>query len=168
MIHSPVTVECLLSSGAVFEILHATTKRQLWSAWIGPGETKLIHTVSLDVPLLLTINLKYCKTQVSQRDRERDRETENDRHTVTQSDRKTDRQTHTHTHTHIHTYTHTHTHTYTHTQQSITNHHVPLSQDGILIHKPVSKGSGHSFVGKIQRTLEGFLEENEEGKRQLR
>ena len=36
-------------------------------------------------------------------------------------------------------------------------------QDGILIHKPVAKGSGHSFAGKIQRTLEGFLEENEEG-----
>ena len=33
-----------------------------------------------------------------------------------------------------------------------------------MIHKPVVKGSGHSFVGKIQRTLEGFLDENEEGK----
>ena len=37
-------------------------------------------------------------------------------------------------------------------------------QDGILIHKPVVRGSGHSFVGKIQKTLEGFLDENEEGK----
>ena len=36
-------------------------------------------------------------------------------------------------------------------------------QDGILIHKPVVRGSGHSFVGKIQKTLEGFLDENEEG-----
>ena len=34
-----------------------------------------------------------------------------------------------------------------------------------MIHKPVAKGSGHSFAGKIQRTLEGFLEENEEGNR---
>jgi hypothetical protein len=33
-----------------------------------------------------------------------------------------------------------------------------------LFHKPVAKGPGQSFVGKIQKTLEGFLEENEEGK----
>jgi hypothetical protein len=32
-----------------------------------------------------------------------------------------------------------------------------------LIHKPAAKGSGHTFVGKIQKTLEGLLEETEEG-----
>ena len=32
-----------------------------------------------------------------------------------------------------------------------------------MIHKPTAKGPGHTFVGKIQKTLEGLLEENEEG-----
>lgn len=41
---------------------------------------------------------------------------------------------------------------------------LPHPQEGILIHKPAAKGSDQSFVGKIQKTLEGFLEENEEGK----
>ena len=45
------------------------------------------------------------------------------------------------------------------------HHYLSLfhSQEGILIHKPAVKGSDQSFVGKIQKTLEGFLEENEEG-----
>ena len=30
VIHSPITIESLLPSGAVYEILHATTKKHLW------------------------------------------------------------------------------------------------------------------------------------------
>jgi hypothetical protein len=36
-----------------------------FSALLAPGETRLIHTVALDEPLLLTINLKYARTQAS-------------------------------------------------------------------------------------------------------
>ena len=92
-------LENLLPNGALFEILHATSKRVLWSSWIEPGKAKPIHTVTLDEPLVLLINLKYCRTV-----------------------------------------------------------------DGLLIHKPAARGEGdQTFAGKIQKTLEGFLEEGDAG-----
>jgi hypothetical protein len=97
IIHPPIILENMLPLGAVFEIVHATQqKRVLWSAWVDPGKAMPIHTVTLDEPLLLLINLKYCRTP-----------------------------------------------------------------DGVIIHQP-SKKSGGTLAGKLQRTLEGFLEEGEE------
>jgi hypothetical protein len=92
-------LENLLPSGALFEILHATSKRVLWSSWIDPGKAKPIHTVTLDEPLVLLINLKYCRTV-----------------------------------------------------------------EGLVIHKPAGSGrQGETIAGKIQKTLEGFLEEGDGG-----
>ena len=84
-----------------FEITHGTNGKCLWTSWVGSGKAKSIHTVALDEPLRLSINLKYCKTGKDSFDR-----------------------------------------------------------NGILIHTPKTKGSGaESIVGKLQRTLEGFLDE---------
>jgi hypothetical protein len=46
---------------ATFEILHATELRELWSGGIDSSFVKAIHTVSLEEPLLLRVNLPYCK-----------------------------------------------------------------------------------------------------------
>jgi hypothetical protein len=62
VIHPPIILENLLPSGGIFELMHATQKRVLWSAFIGAGETNAIHTCTLDEPLVLLINLKYCRT----------------------------------------------------------------------------------------------------------
>lgn len=60
-IHPPIVIENLLPSSGVFELVHATQKRILWSSCITPGMTKSVHTVTLDEPLLLLINLRYCR-----------------------------------------------------------------------------------------------------------
>jgi hypothetical protein len=61
VIHPPITIENLLPSSASFEIFHATELRELWSGEINSVESRHIHTVSLEEPLLLKINLNYCK-----------------------------------------------------------------------------------------------------------
>lgn len=62
MIHPPIVIENLLPTGAIFEIQHAREKKVLWSSWLEAGTAKPIHTVLLDQPLVLVINLKYCRT----------------------------------------------------------------------------------------------------------
>jgi hypothetical protein len=61
VIHPPITIENLLPCEADFEILHATEKRELWSAKIKATNLQSIHTVSLEEPLLLSVNLPYCR-----------------------------------------------------------------------------------------------------------
>ena len=63
VVHSPIVIENLLPSGAYYEILNLTTAEPLWSAYIGPLGTKLIHTVPLNVPLLMNICLRNCKSE---------------------------------------------------------------------------------------------------------
>ena len=43
-------------------MVHATQKRVLWSSYIAAGTVKPVHTVTLEEPLLLLINLKYCRS----------------------------------------------------------------------------------------------------------
>lgn len=97
VIHPPIQIENLLSCSAVFEIVHAVQKRVLWSACVAPGCVKPIHTVTLEEPLLLLINLRYCR-----------------------------------------------------------------ASEGVVIHEP-KKNDVHKkgLAKKLQRTLEGFLEEND-------
>jgi len=52
----------LIYACRLFEIFHATTKRAIWKADLGPGDTICVHTLTLDDPLLLKITLRYCKT----------------------------------------------------------------------------------------------------------
>lgn len=61
-IHPPIIVENLLPMSATFELVHAIHKRVLWSAMIAPGKVKSIHTVNLDDPILLLINLDFCRS----------------------------------------------------------------------------------------------------------
>ena len=62
VIHSPIVIENLLPSGAYYEIVNATTAGILWSSYVGPLGTKLIHTVPLNVPLLMNVYLRNCKS----------------------------------------------------------------------------------------------------------
>ena len=61
-IHPPIILENLLPMTATFELVHAVHKRVLWSSVIAPGKVKSIHTVNLDDPILLLINLDYCRS----------------------------------------------------------------------------------------------------------
>ena len=61
-IHPPIILENLLPCKGIFEIIHATQKRILWSSIIEAGASKSIHTVTLEEPLILQIHLKYCKS----------------------------------------------------------------------------------------------------------
>jgi hypothetical protein len=94
-IHPPIVLENLLPCGGIFELVHATQKRVLWSSYIAAGTVKPVHTVTLEEPLLLLINLKYCR-----------------------------------------------------------------SSEGVLIHQPRRVEGTEGIVGKMQRTLEGLLEDN--------
>jgi hypothetical protein len=91
-------IENLLPTAGVFELLHADEKRVIWSAYISPGATKAIHTVTLEEPLMLMINLRYCKTS-----------------------------------------------------------------EGVLVHRPsTEQGAQNGIVDKLQKAIEGILEENEQ------
>lgn len=61
-IHPPIIIENLLPCGGIFEIVHAVQKRVLWSSFVSAGEAKPVHTVTLEEPLLLQVNLKYCRS----------------------------------------------------------------------------------------------------------
>lgn len=61
-IHPPIILENLLPMPATFELVHAVHKRVLWSSFIAPGKVKSIHTVNLDDPILLLINLDFCRS----------------------------------------------------------------------------------------------------------
>lgn len=45
-----------------FELVHATQKIVLWSSDLNPGEIKCVHTVTSDEPILLLINLDFCRS----------------------------------------------------------------------------------------------------------
>ena len=62
VIHPPIILENLLPMSATFELVHAVNKRVLWSAVIAPGKVKPIHTVNLDYPILLLINMDFCRS----------------------------------------------------------------------------------------------------------
>lgn len=52
----------MLPVRGTFELVHATLKSVLWSAVIEPLSTASIHTVSLHDPILLLINLDFCRS----------------------------------------------------------------------------------------------------------
>jgi len=62
IIHPPIIIENLLCEGGTFELMHAFRKTIVWRAHLDAGESVPIHTVGLDAPLYLLINLKYCRT----------------------------------------------------------------------------------------------------------
>lgn len=64
VIHPPIVLENLLPVSGTFELIQARdpTKTVLWSAVIESGKSKSVHTVTMDNPLLLLINLDFCRS----------------------------------------------------------------------------------------------------------
>lgn len=65
-IHPPLVIENLLSESGRFELMHATRGVVVWWADLKAGERIPVHTVGLDAPLLLLINLGFCRTPVGE------------------------------------------------------------------------------------------------------
>jgi len=66
VIHPPIVIENLLPETARFELMHASRRQVLWWGILSPGEIKPVHTVGLDTPLLLLMNLGYCRTPIGE------------------------------------------------------------------------------------------------------
>lgn len=62
VVHPPIIIENMLPEGGTFELIHATRRVVLWGAFLESGKKAHIHTVGLDAPLLLFVNLGYCRT----------------------------------------------------------------------------------------------------------
>ena len=66
VIHPPLIVENLLPEKGRFELMHATRRIVVWWADLKAGERIPVHTVGLDAPLLLLVNLGFCRTPVGE------------------------------------------------------------------------------------------------------
>jgi len=65
-IHSPIVIVNLLPEGGRFELMHAIRKTVVWYADLEPGQQIPIHSLGLDVPLLLLVNLGFCRTPIGE------------------------------------------------------------------------------------------------------
>jgi hypothetical protein len=65
-IHAPLVVVNLLPEGGRFELMHAIRRTVLWYADLQPGQQIPVHSVGLDAPLLLLVNLGFCRTPVGE------------------------------------------------------------------------------------------------------
>eukprot|EP00980_Cylindrotheca_fusiformis_P021401 scaffold8259_cov143-Cylindrotheca_fusiformis.AAC.19 len=65
-VHAPIVVVNLLPEGGRFELMHAVRKTVLWFADLQPGQQVPVHSVGLDAPLLLLVNLGFCRTPVGE------------------------------------------------------------------------------------------------------
>ncbi len=65
-IHSPIVIVNLLPESGRFELMHAIRKTVVWYADLEPGQQVPIHSLGLDVPLLLLVNLGFCRTPIGE------------------------------------------------------------------------------------------------------
>jgi hypothetical protein len=65
-IHPTYVVVNLLPERGRFELMHAVRRTVVWFADLDPGEQVSVHSVGLDAPLLLLINLGFSKTPVGE------------------------------------------------------------------------------------------------------
>jgi hypothetical protein len=65
-VHPPLIIENLLSKMGRFELMHAGRRTVMWFADLEPGQRMPVHTVGLDAPLLLLVNLGFCRTPVGE------------------------------------------------------------------------------------------------------
>jgi hypothetical protein len=65
-IHAPLVIVNLLPEGGRFELMHAIRRTVLWFADLEPGQQVPVHSVGLDAPLLLLVNLGFCRTPVGE------------------------------------------------------------------------------------------------------
>ena len=61
-IHAPLVIINLLPEGGRFELMHAIRKTVVWFADLQPGQQIPVHSIGLDAPLLLLVNLGFCRT----------------------------------------------------------------------------------------------------------
>ena len=66
VIHPPLVIENLLPERGRFELMDANSKNVLWWGSLEAGEKVSVFTVGLDAPLLLLVNLGFCKTVVGE------------------------------------------------------------------------------------------------------
>jgi hypothetical protein len=62
IIHPPLVLENILPRGGIFELMHFNRREVIWREYLQPGEIAPIYCVGLDAPLLLLLNLGYCRT----------------------------------------------------------------------------------------------------------
>jgi hypothetical protein len=65
-IHAPLVIVNLLPEGGRFELMHAVRKTVVWFADLQPGQQIPVHSIGLDAPLLLLVNLGFCRTPVGE------------------------------------------------------------------------------------------------------
>jgi hypothetical protein len=65
-VHAPFVIVNLLPEGGRFELMHAVRKTVVWFADLQPGQQIPVHSVGLDAPLLLLVNLGFCRTPVGE------------------------------------------------------------------------------------------------------
>ena len=66
VIHPPLIIENLLPERGRFELMDATNRNVLWWSSLEAGERVSVFTVGLDAPLLLLVNLGFCRTAVGE------------------------------------------------------------------------------------------------------
>lgn len=65
-VHAPLVIVNLLPEGGRFELMHAVRKTVVWFADLQPGQQVPVHSIGLDAPLLLLVNLGFCRTPVGE------------------------------------------------------------------------------------------------------
>jgi len=65
-IHAPFVITNLLPETGRFELMHAVRRTVLWYGDLKPGQQMPVHSVGLDAPLLLLLNLGFCRTPVGE------------------------------------------------------------------------------------------------------
>ncbi|KAL7543443.1 hypothetical protein ACHAXR_012723, partial [Thalassiosira sp. AJA248-18] len=66
IVHPPIIIENLLPERGRFELMDAASKHVLWWGCLEAGERVPVHSVGLDAPLLLLVNLGFCRTTVGE------------------------------------------------------------------------------------------------------
>jgi hypothetical protein len=64
--HPPFEIVNLLPEKGRFELMHAVRRTVVWFADLEPGQHISVHSVGLDAPLLLLLNLGFCRTPVGE------------------------------------------------------------------------------------------------------
>jgi hypothetical protein len=66
IVHPPIVIANFLPARSRFELMHAVNRMVLWSGELEPGQQVSVHSVGLDAPLLLFLNLGFAKTPVGE------------------------------------------------------------------------------------------------------
>jgi hypothetical protein len=66
IIHPPIVITNQLPCAGRFELMHAVNRSVLWSGDLLPGREVSVHSVGLDAPLFLFLNIGFAKTPVGE------------------------------------------------------------------------------------------------------